>query len=105
MFNNLGWGEILVLGVLGILIFGPERLPKAAADAARLVRELRRMARGVTADLREEFGADLDTLRSLNPRRILDDAIDDRPDPRVRVDVGGPKLASGERPPFDPDAT
>ncbi len=100
MLNNLGWGEILVLGILGILIFGPERLPKAAADAGRLVRELRRMARGVTADLREELGDDFDQLRALDPRRILDDTIDDR-----LPATAGPQLRAGERPPYDPDAT
>lgn len=100
MFNNLGWPEIAVLAVLGMLIFGPERLPKVAADAGRLVRELRRMARGMTDDLRTEFGVDIDELRRLDPRRMFDD---DEPAP---LEVPhGPLLAEGERPPYDPDAT
>ncbi|HEV2889503.1 MAG TPA: twin-arginine translocase TatA/TatE family subunit [Frankiaceae bacterium] len=99
MFNNLGWAELAVLFVLGMLIFGPERLPKVAADAGRLVRELRRMATGVSKDLRDEFGVDVDEIRRLDPRRFFDD---DEPDvPKAATAA----LPAGERPPYDPDAT
>lgn len=98
MFNNLGWPEIAVLAVLAMLIFGPERLPKVAADAGRLLRELKRMATGVTNDLRTEMGIDLDEIRKLDPRRFLDS--DDAAPPKPQ-----PALAPGERPPYDPDAT
>lgn len=100
MFNNLGWAELAVLFVLGMLIFGPERLPKAAADAGRLVRELRRMASGATKDLRDEFGVDIDEIRRLDPRRFFDDE-DDEDQPRTATAA----LPAGERPPYDPDAT
>jgi sec-independent protein translocase protein TatB len=98
MFSNLGWPELAVLAVLAMLIFGPERLPKVAADAGRLVRELRKMAQGVTNDIRSEMGIDLDELRRLDPRRMFDDEPD--------VELPKPVLlAPGERPPYDPDAT
>jgi sec-independent protein translocase protein TatB len=101
VFNNLGWPEIAVLAVLAMLVFGPERLPKVAADAGRLIRELRRMASGVTNDIKSELGVDLDEIRRLDPRRFFDEelaALDDEK-PAVRA------LTPGERPPFDPDAT
>lgn len=101
MFNNLGWAEIAVLAVVAMLVFGPERLPKVAADAGRLVRELRKMARGVSTDLKNEMGLDIDELRRLDPRRFFDEA-DDAAD---RPKTAAPLLAPGERPPFDPDAT
>lgn len=100
MFDNLGWAEIAVLAVVAMLVFGPERLPKVAADAGRLIRELRKMARGITDDLRDEMGIDLEEIRRLDPRRFLDE--DDEPAPAA---AAGPALAPGERPPFDPDAT
>ena len=34
MFNNLGWGEIVFIAVIALFIFGPERLPHIAKDAA-----------------------------------------------------------------------
>lgn len=103
MFNNLGWAELAVLAVLAMLIFGPERLPKVAADAGRLVRELRRMATGMTSDLRDEMGIDLDEIRKLDPRRFFDEAADD--DPAMDVSRKQVALTPGERPPYDPDAT
>jgi sec-independent protein translocase protein TatB len=103
VFNNLGWAEIAVLGILAMLIFGPERLPKVAADAGRLVRELRRMATGMTSDLRDEMGIDLDEIRKLDPRRFFDEVTGDD---EASVDLPARvSLIPGERPPYDPDAT
>jgi sec-independent protein translocase protein TatB len=108
MFHNIGWTELVVLGIAGLIIFGPERLPKAAADAARMLRELRTMARGAAADLKAELGpemADLD-LASLHPRRLVGSILtEDEPVPAplpVPVVTG---LQPGEVPPYDPDAT
>src|SRR5881409_177447 len=87
MFNNIGWPELIVLAVIGLIVLGPERLPKAAADAARMLRQLRAMARDATADLKAELGpemADLD-LASLHPRRLVQSVWDaDDEDPRRR---------------------
>src|SRR5664280_2697857 len=59
------------LFVIALIVFGPERLPKVAADVGRMIRELRKMAIGLTdelkAELRPEIG-DLD-LASLHPKR------------------------------------
>jgi sec-independent protein translocase protein TatB len=77
MLSNLGLPEILVLLVVGMLVFGPERLPKAAADAGRFIRQLRQMARGATEQLKSELGPefiDLD-LASLHPRRLINDHV------------------------------
>jgi sec-independent protein translocase protein TatB len=105
MFDHLGWGEILVLAIVGLLILGPERLPKAAADAARMLRQLRQMARNATADLKAELGpemADID-LASLHPRRFVQSVLDE--DDAGYRGREPQRLATGERPPYDADAT
>lgn len=108
MFNNLGWEEILLLAVIGLIIFGPERLPRAAQDASRLLRQLRTMARGAANDLKAELGpemADLD-LRSLHPRRFVEDALfgDDEASTAATPLVSA-TLGENEPPPYDSDAT
>lgn len=111
MFNNLGWGESAVLLVLALLVFGPERLPRMAAQAGRMVRQFKTMANGVTDDLKREIGAenfDLDQIRSLDPRRMVDprrllDSLDD--EPAARRTPAASALAAGQPAPFDPDAT
>ena len=73
MFGQLGWGEILVILLVGMFVFGPERLPGVARDAGKMLRQLRAMANGVRDDIRTELGpevADLD-LASLNPRTFV----------------------------------
>lgn len=53
---NIGAGEFLVLSVLALLIFGPDQLPKAAAQAGRALRQLRKMADNAKRDIREGLG-------------------------------------------------
>jgi sec-independent protein translocase protein TatB len=107
VLGNLGWEEILLLAVIGLVVFGPERLPKAAADAARLIRQLRSMARGAAGELKAELGpelADFD-LRGLHPRRFVEDALFGEDDPKPGQRRAPVLLAPDERPPYDADAT
>lgn len=109
---DIGIGEIIVIAVIGLLVFGPERLPRAAADAAKWLRQIRGMASGAKQDLADSAGIDLseavDTvkeLRDLHPKRLAASLLDDRND-----DAGAPSKRpteekAGERPAFDPDAT
>jgi sec-independent protein translocase protein TatB len=106
VFDNLGWAELAVLAIVAMLVFGPERLPKVAADAGRLVRELRRMASGVTTDIKNEMGIDLDEIRRLDPRRFFDEELDDpRPAAKAAAAAAATPLEPGEPAPYDPDAT
>jgi sec-independent protein translocase protein TatB len=68
--ENLDGWKLLVLGLLGIFIFGPERLPKAIADGVKMLRNLRTMARNATGDLSRELGTDIQ-LEDLNPKTFL----------------------------------
>lgn len=63
MFENVGWGEILVLLVAGLFILGPERLPEAAAWLGRTIRQVRGFASGASEQLRNELGPEFDQLR------------------------------------------
>jgi sec-independent protein translocase protein TatB len=128
MFGQLGWGEILVILLVGMFVFGPERLPGVARDAGKMLRQLRTMANGVRDDIRTELGpevADLD-LASLNPRtfvakHLLGDDDEDESTPsangsrasaaREAGDVAAPQRTIAPRPPaapgtpWDDDAT
>lgn len=69
MFDNLNWWEIAALLMLALLIFG-ERLPKVIGDGLRLLRNLRQMAQGATADLSRELGTDIQ-LQDLHPKAFI----------------------------------
>ena len=63
MFENVGWGEILVLLVAGLFILGPERLPEAAAWLGKTIRQVKDFASGARDQLRNELGPEFDELR------------------------------------------
>ncbi len=53
---SIGFGEILVILVLALIVFGPKRLPEMGRSLGRSLREFRR----ATSDFRAEFERDLD---------------------------------------------
>ncbi len=65
--------KLLVLAVLALVIFGPHELPKIASQAGRMLRDLRRIAEGAKADLREGLGPEFQDFdfEDLNPRRFV----------------------------------
>lgn len=70
---DVGLGEIAVILVVAIIMFGPDRIPEYARQLARLIHQLRQLATSAQTELRKELGpeyADLD-LTDLNPRALL----------------------------------
>jgi sec-independent protein translocase protein TatB len=63
MFANVGWGELLVLVVVGLVVLGPERLPGAIRWTSNALRQARDYLSGVTTQLREDIGPEFDDLR------------------------------------------
>lgn len=63
MFANVGWGEMLVLVIAGLVILGPERLPGAIRWTAGAVKQARDYLTGATSQLRQDFGPEFDDLR------------------------------------------
>ncbi|WP_432985244.1 Sec-independent protein translocase subunit TatB [Dactylosporangium sp. CA-233914] len=68
--ENIGGWEFLVIILVGIFIFGPDRLPKAISDGVRMLRQVRQMARNATGDLSRELGTDIQ-LEDLHPKTFL----------------------------------
>jgi sec-independent protein translocase protein TatB len=68
--ENLDGWKLLVLALLGVFIFGPDKLPKAIADGVKMLRTLRDMARNATGDLSRELGTDIQ-LEDLNPKALI----------------------------------
>ncbi len=119
---DLSLTKILVLAVIALVVFGPNELPKIAAQAGRALRDLRRIAEGAKADLREGLGPEFQDFdfEDLNPRRFVQKHLLDEP-VKASADGGmaaasaasGPNGASaghtvlrdGDDPPFDLEAT
>jgi sec-independent protein translocase protein TatB len=89
VLDHLGFGRLAVLLVLGLVVFGPERLPELAGQAGRAIRQIKRALSGMTAEIREAAGPELAglDLASLHPRRLLADLTAEAPE-----SVAGPTL-------------
>lgn len=106
MIGSINGSEWLILVVIALIVIGPERLPGYAKQLGNVVREVRRMAKGATARVREEMGPELDELtsfdpRQYDPRRIIREAMGDdldlterpRPSGAARPGAGAPGVA------------
>ncbi|MGW0804355.1 sec-independent translocase [Nonomuraea sp. NPDC002799] len=118
---GLGWLEVGALIVIALLVFGPDKLPQAASQAGRTLRNLRRMANTARDDLRAGLGPEFSNFdpTDLNPRNfvrkhLLDDLEDDWNDKPKTLEpvVAAPyvpepvdELGYGELPPYDSEAT
>lgn len=109
---DLNLGELGLLAVLALVIFGPERLPKVAAQAGRALRQLRQMATSATEDLRSGLPDEYKDFNpaDLNPRAFVRRHLfeDDDSTAMTGTALADPlvdELAYGERPPYDPEST
>lgn len=51
---DIGFAELMVVGVLGLIILGPERLPKAARTLGLLLGKVRRTMSGIQQEIERE---------------------------------------------------
>jgi sec-independent protein translocase protein TatB len=132
VFDSIGWGEIVVLALAALFIFGPERLPTLAKDAAAGIKKVRSAITGVRGQLHDSLGDDFEHLRDVDLRQyhpktfirqqLLADDDEDAPVRRgsstastgataaaaagpVRSSQRARSRDSATPPPFDSDAT
>ena len=83
-FNINSW-EILVILMLFVLLFGPEKLPEVAIQVGRLLRELREATQAATEEITRELHSAAEDQKEAaedvrkigdSARKILQDASD-----------------------------
>ena len=108
---DLSIPKLLVLAVIALVVFGPNELPKIAAQAGRALRDLRQIAEGAKNDLRDGLGpelADFD-IEDLSPKRLVHKHLFGDPNAdqaaRQQPAANGTPLTPGKHPPSGPDVT
>jgi sec-independent protein translocase protein TatB len=95
---NLGAGEIIGLFIIGVILVGPDRLPTLAADAAKLLYKIKRIAQSTTNELKSNLGPGYEDLqvKDLNPKTFIKKHIGDvidkndfeiKPKPKIDPDL------------------
>ena len=63
---DVGFWELVVLFGLGLMILGPERLPKVASQLGRWAGQARRMARNLTSQIKSEIEPVQSSMKSMD---------------------------------------
>ncbi len=71
--SGIGGSEFLLLCVIGLLILGPERLPRVARQLGSWIGKARQMTRAMQRQLEEEI--DMEKNLGINPRDFHPDAL------------------------------
>ncbi len=64
--GNFGVGEMVMIAVFGLLVFGPQRLPEIARSVGGFIREFKSVAGGLT----DELKAGIDTPAKPKPAPV-----------------------------------
>ena len=107
---DLSLPKLLVLAVIALVVFGPNELPKIAAQTGRALRDLRQIAESAKNDLREGLGPELADfeIEDLNPKRLAQKHLfgDLKADQAAQQPAAnGTPLTPGRHPPSCPDVT
>ncbi len=58
MFDGIGFMELLLIGIIGLVVLGPERLPVAVRTVANWIRTIKRMVNSVKEELEHELNVE-----------------------------------------------
>jgi Tat protein translocase TatB subunit len=83
---EVGFTEIVLILGIALLVLGPQRLPKLAADLGRWAGKARAMARQLRSQLEQEAGALNDLRKPLDDlgNTLIDTAPPPRPTPAAQ---------------------
>ncbi|MFM7874057.1 MAG: Sec-independent protein secretion pathway component [Actinomycetota bacterium] len=80
---GVGMGEFLGLVVLGLFLVGPDKLPTAAKDFARIIHKVRNFTSDASRELKKNLGPGFEDLdvKDLTPKnlakKVIGDALED----------------------------
>lgn len=85
---NVNPAEIIALVILGILLFGPDKLPDLARKAARVLNYVRNIANNAQQSIQSELGPGFEDFDIRDPKGFIRKKIADQMDP-ITADVKG----------------
>ncbi|MGX1915410.1 sec-independent translocase [Streptomyces phaeochromogenes] len=78
MFNDIGALELMTLGIIAVLVFGPDKLPKVIQDLTGVIRKVRAFSDDAQREIREELGPEFKDIgfEDLNPKTFIRKQLD-----------------------------
>lgn len=94
---DVGFFELLVIAVIGLLVVGPEKLPKYIAQGIKTLRNVKDMATKAKDDIVESSGIkdiDLKNISKIDPTNLANKVFEEKEETKPQ-----------EQKKFDQDAT
>ena len=94
---DVGFFELLVIAVIGLLVVGPEKLPKYIAQGIKTLRNVKDMATKAKDDIVESSGIkdiDLKNISKIDPTNLANKVFEEKEETKTQ-----------EQKKFDQDAT
>jgi len=60
---GIGWMEMLVIGLVALIVVGPERLPQAARTVGKLIGYLSRQWKNIQQEIRQPLEGELSDIK------------------------------------------
>jgi sec-independent protein translocase protein TatB len=92
---DIGFWELTVIGVVALLVIGPERLPRVARTAGLWVGRARRFVSSVKADIDRELAAE-ELKKTLNRQAGSDSLYEILDDTRESLDPNSSRPKAGD---------
>jgi len=116
--SGITFDKLVVIGIIALILIGPDRLPRYAARLGDWARQLRGFVNGARDRLKDEMGPEFDDVdwkqldpRQYDPRRIIREALQEPGSTTVapaRESAYAQRqrlLKEGRPAPFDSEAT
>ncbi|MGG1674445.1 twin-arginine translocase TatA/TatE family subunit [Neobacillus sp. NRS-1170] len=67
MFSNIGVPGLILILIVALVIFGPNKLPEIGRAFGRSIREFKRATEGIADDIKEEIKEE---IKEVKPEKI-----------------------------------
>ena len=97
---DIGFAELIIIALVGLVVIGPERLPEAARNAAKFLGRAKRTYSNLRRDFEREIGAD-EIRRELYNEALLDELKQTREQLNETINWDDTGSKSGEMTPLN----
>ncbi|MCB0046379.1 MAG: twin-arginine translocase subunit TatB [Caldilineaceae bacterium] len=85
-FFGIGIMELVFIMILALVVLGPERLPGAAREVAKIIAQIR----SLSSEFTSQFSEELKMLDEINPTKLANNLIKEATDPKAKPLASSP---------------
>lgn len=63
MFSNIGGPGVILILIVALVVFGPNKLPEIGRAVGKSIREFKKATEGIAVDIREEIKEDINNIK------------------------------------------